>query len=138
VKGLWNFKQKGDDVEFDVEIDGRDAQQEDEELVREYFGDVGKWETVATVISSLLGTQKGQGKTLHDPSEYTIKITKREEGKIWGTVSLSAQERGVRTNWVSGASYTLPIEEIQDQVENVEKWRNLWKSVDWLLRRDTA
>jgi hypothetical protein len=134
VKGHpFNFKRKGDDVEFDVEILGRDAQQQDEELVREYFRDVGKWETVAAAISSLLGSEKGQGKTLHDPSEYTIKITKREEGKIWGTVSPSTQERGIRTNWNSGATYTLPIEEIQHQIENVEKWRNLMKSLGWVL-----
>lgn len=136
VKGYtFNFKRKGDELEFEVETAGRDAQQEDEEWIQEYFRDVGKWETVGTAINSLLGSKNEQGERLHDPSEYTIKIAERKEGKISGIVHLSTQERGFRTNWVSGASYTVPIEEIQHQIQNVEKWRYLKKSLGWLLGR---
>jgi hypothetical protein len=134
VKGYtFNFKRKGDDVEFEVETAGRDAQEQDEGWVQGYFRDVCKWETVATAISNLLGSKNEQGETLHDASEYSIEIAEREQGKIRGTVCLSTQERGIRTNWVSGASYTLPVEEIQHQIQNVEKWRDLKKSLGWLL-----
>lgn len=114
-------------------IERRDTVDKDEEEIRSFLADIGKWETFVTAGKGLfedLGLElKGKevyGRMSFGIEKYKIEYERDTRG-VRVVVKLAEEESLRRTKGES--KYNPPsIEEIVEQVKNVPKWQALKRS----------
>jgi hypothetical protein len=127
--------------------DADDMTESDEAKIGELLKEMGKWEGFAKAAKDsacelgILSTKVQVAEEPYDPDRYEVRNIKRVEHNeaIEGTIALSKKERwkrnalAMRTGQGEGR---LEPSEISAQVANIDKWRNLRKTVCLLLVRD--
>jgi len=139
----FTFEQKGVSVVFRaVTITGRDMTENDAEWIKVYLYDMGKWETVIkTAVNFAIDTGMADIKTEvakkyeleFDAKKYDIQLLNMRHEVLEGIVGLLTEERRRRSGGEMGQEVRLPLDEIVEQARNIQKWRNLRRTLSLLL-----
>ena len=139
----FTFEQAGVSVAFRAgTITGRDMEKNDEEWIMQYLKDMGKWETVAKTIMNLaidtgitdVNADIAKKYELDfDAKNYEIEFLEMNYAHFKGSIYFSREERLRRSGGDRYQEVRLPLEEILDQAKNVQKWRNLRRTLSLLL-----
>jgi len=138
----FTFEQEKVSVAFRaVTVTGRDVQKNDAEWIKAYFEDMGKWETVVktmmnlaidTGIADIKSETAKKYEVEFDAKNYEIESLEARHAILGGTIYFSPEERRRRSGRNPFQEIQLPLDEILDQARNVQKWRNLKRTLSLL------
>ena len=115
-------------------LERRDITEQNMGELKDFFRDMGKWETFVKAGKELL-EDIGIGKKSEKESEkefgfgkYEMSFERREE-IVMVTVKLTPKESRRRTRGSTSSAIVPPLEEIAQQIRNVPKWQTLRKAI---------
>lgn len=118
-------------------IEGRDITEQNLGELKDYFRNMGKWETFVKAGKELLedfgiGTKsEKEHEREFGFDKYEMDFERREE-QLTVTIKLTPKESRRRTRGSTSSATVPPLEEIAQQIRNVPKWKTLRKAISEL------
>jgi len=138
----FSFRQHKTSVGFRVKTKAWDVTDDDKKWVEEYLNDMGKWENAVRAVADFLDDISITGIQAKIVSQqkfgswrYDIEVQKPHDviDMLEGGISLSREEALKRlVETPQGQQSKLLVDEIEPQAKNVQKWRNLKRSLSHL------
>ena len=120
-------------------VERREFTNEDVRELKEFFKDMGKWETFVKAGKSLLKDLGIKTKSEKEDEKefgfekYEMKFEKKYE-RVTVTIKLTPTESLRRTRGDTPHAVVPPLEEIVEQTKNVPKWKTLKKVISELKK----
>jgi len=138
---FFDFEQRRISVGVGIRrVDEQNITDGDIEELRQFFNDIGKWESLMktgisliedTGITSISETIREKYQKEIGPEKYNINIERVENGYLArASLSLTREECLKRSQGRSDSGIQLPLEEIVEPVRNITKWRTLIKTIN--------
>ena len=123
-------------------IERREVTEDDENEVRSFIEDMGKWEALAKTGRSLLedlgfglrgGEEQEKEFGIDTPTQKYKVDYERKDNRILVRIKLTSTESLRRTRGDTTLA-VLPLEEIVEQIKNVPKWQIFKKTISELKK----